>query len=105
MKPKKQKYIKYRDEVTKIDIVAMEGFQWPSDLKSRIFCQRVEIYRGGPKELRYFPHIEDDLKETIVIIGDEYKGFRFISEAKRGLEKEFNKYIETIDIKKYLTCE
>jgi hypothetical protein len=101
----KKKYIKYRDEVSSIDIVAMEGFQWPSDLKARIFCQRVELYRSGPKELRYFPQIDDDVKESVVIIGNVDKGYRLISEAKSELEKHFNAYIANIDMQKYITCQ
>ncbi len=99
------KYIRYHDKVLNQNIVAIEGFQWPSDLMARIFVARIPIYHSGSKEIRFFPQIDDDIKENVIIIGDIDKGYHLISEAKRELEKEFDKYIKTIDIKKYITCQ
>ncbi len=101
----KYKYIKYRDEVLKQDIIAIKGYQWPSDLKVRIFIDKIPEYYNGTKVVRYFPQIDDDIQEQVFIIGDRDKGFKKISEAKVELEQFFEQYLKEIDINEYLTCK
>ena len=87
----KRKFYRYTDEITG-DIIAIEGYAWPAELKARIFVERVLEYPGGPKVTRYYPQIDDDAREYRIILGDVNKGYRFLKDAKAALVKELDAF-------------
>lgn len=85
--PEKIKWVKYKDEILNQTIIAIDGFQLYSlnPIKARIFGVRTEVFRGFPKEMRYFPQIDDEDKEITYILCDPKKGVKTIKEAKKIL--------------------
>lgn len=99
----KHKWTKYPDEMTGYIIHVLDDFSCTMDLQARIFQERVDLKYA--KETRFFPQINDNIKEKVIIIGDDRTGYKTLTEAKKALVEEFTIYfksLEQCDIHKYL---
>lgn len=89
------KFIKYDDEITGT-IYTVDGYQFFHDIKARIFVDNIYPYQGADKKVkRYFPQIDNDIKEEVFIIGDQSKGYQYLKNAKRLLIECLDEYLRT----------
>jgi hypothetical protein len=101
--PEKIKWIAYDDDYINQKIYAIDGFQYGNlnDIYARIFAQRIKLDRWDNKswQTRYFPQIDVERPgqlETVIIIGDMDKGYKYIKEAKMVLVEELEKVLKKI---------
>ena len=87
----KQSWNKYKDDITKATIHVLNGHGWTEGLQARVFQERTDLKYA--KETRYFPQINDDQKERVIIIGDDRIGYKTLTEAKTALIEEFADYV------------
>jgi len=88
---KKYRWIRTVDEVTKDVIYYIEGYEYGKDIRARIFKSRVYNKVAMRNEYRYFPQIDNDLREEGVL-GPE-SGFKYLKDAKRELVNMLNTYL------------
>lgn len=88
------KWISYEDDLFPM-VYTIEGFElYNNGIVARIFKERINNSVTMKKEYRYFPQIDHERNESVIIIGDERLGYKGLKEAKNALIYELNKYLE-----------